>query len=153
MTQDRDSADNNPTYVDCDIETLQSMTELYTQHGKVSGEKSTQSLTNTPKSMKSWSIASTTHLSKKETNKSSNGGGDKNPPRIKIDSSHKLPLEKKRKNNVGKAEEPKIECEQLQLEIETEHMHKIGSFAVEISETKFFDEDESFIFQSVVFDS
>jgi hypothetical protein len=32
-------------------------------------------------------------------------------------------------------------------------MHKIGSSAVEIDETEFFDEDESFVFQSVVFDS
>jgi hypothetical protein len=39
----------------------------------------------------------------------------------------------------------------LQLEIETEHMHKVGLFAMEIVETGIFYEDESFIFQSVVF--
>jgi hypothetical protein len=94
-----------------------------------------------------------THPSKKATHKSSNGGGYKNPPRIKIDSSHKIPLMKKRKNNAGQADEPEIESEQVQLEIETEHMHKIGSSTVEIAETKFFYEDESFVFQSVVFDS
>jgi hypothetical protein len=114
------------------------MTELYRQQGKVSGEKSTQSPANTPKSTTSWSITSTAHPSKKETHKSSNRGGDKNPPRTKIDSSHKIPLTKKRKNNAGHAEEPKIESGQLQLEIETEHMQKIGSSTVEISETKFF---------------
>jgi hypothetical protein len=103
--------------------------------------------------MTSRSIASTTHPSKKATQKSSNGGGDKNPPRIKIDSSHKIPLAKKRKNNAGQAEDPEIESEQLHLQIETEHMQKIGSSAVEISETEFFYEDESFVFQSVVFDS
>jgi hypothetical protein len=51
--------------------------------------------------MTSWSITSMAHPSKKETQKSSNGGGDKNPPRINIDSSHKIPLGKKRKNNLG----------------------------------------------------
>jgi hypothetical protein len=153
LTEDRDSDDNNPASGDCDAETLQSVTELYRQQGKVSGEKSAQSPANTPKSMTSWSIASTTHPSKKATQKSSNEGGDKNPPRIKIDSSHKIPLTKKRKNNAGQADEPEIESEQVQLEIETEHMHKIGSSAVEIAETEIFDEDESFVFQSIVFDS
>jgi hypothetical protein len=41
----------------------------------------------------------------------------------------------------------------VQLVIETEHMHKIGSSAVEIAETKIFDEDESFVFQSTVFEN
>jgi hypothetical protein len=95
---------------------------LYIQHGKVSSEKSTQSPTNTPKSTTSQNIASTVHPSKKATQKYSNRGGDKNPPRINIDSSHKLPLTKKRKNNVGQAEEPQIESGKLQLEIEVEHM-------------------------------
>jgi hypothetical protein len=124
---------------------------LYRQQGKISGEKSAQSPAITPKSTTSWSIASTTHPSKKATQKSSHGGGDKNPPRIKIDSSHKIPLTKKRKNNAGQADEPEIESEQVKLEIETEHMQKIGSSAVEIAETEIFDEDESFVFQSVVF--
>jgi hypothetical protein len=84
---------------------------LYRQHGKVSSEKRTQSPVSTPKSMTSWSIASTTHPSKKATHKSSNGGGDKNPSRIKIDISHKLPMAKKRKNNAGQAEEAEIESE------------------------------------------
>jgi hypothetical protein len=91
------------------------------------------------------------HLSKKATHKSSNGGGDRNPPHIKIDSYHKIPLTKKIKNNAGQADEPKIVSEQLQLEIETEHMHKVGPSALEITETDIFDEDESFVFQSVVF--
>jgi hypothetical protein len=57
MTEDRDSDDNNPSYVNCDTETFQSETEFYIKQGKVSGEKSTQSLASTPKSMKSQSIA------------------------------------------------------------------------------------------------
>jgi hypothetical protein len=86
---------------------------LYRQQGKGSGEKSVQSSANTPKSMTSWSIASTAHPSKKATQKSSNGGGYKNPPRAKIDSSHKLPLTKRRKNIIGQAKEPKIESDHM----------------------------------------
>jgi hypothetical protein len=52
-----------------------------------------------------------THPSKKATQNSSNAGGDKNPPRGKIDSSHKLPVRKKRKNVVGKVEELETESE------------------------------------------
>jgi hypothetical protein len=120
---------------------------------KYPGEKSTQSPANTPKSTTSRSIASTVHPSKKATEKSSNEGGYKNPPRINIDISHKIPVEKKRRNNAGKAKEPQIESGKLQLEIEAEHMQKITSFVVEISNTEFFDIDESFVIQSVVFDS
>jgi hypothetical protein len=40
LAEDRDSDDNNPAFGDCDVETLQSTTELYKQQGKVSGEKS-----------------------------------------------------------------------------------------------------------------
>jgi hypothetical protein len=124
---------------------------LYRQHGKVSSEKSTQSPASTPKRTTSQSISSTVHPSKKSTQKSSNKGGDKNPPRINIDSSHKIPLAKKRKNNAGQAEEPQIESGKMQLEIEVEHMQKIGSFAVEISDSEFFDIDESFVIQSIIF--
>jgi hypothetical protein len=46
------------------------------------------------------------HPSKKTTHNSSSGGGDKNPSQGKIDSSHNLPVRKKRENCVGKAEEP-----------------------------------------------
>jgi hypothetical protein len=109
LTQDRDSVDNNPSFIDCNAETLQRATELYRQHGKVSSEKTTKSPANTPKSTTSRSIASTGHPSKKETQKYLNGGGDKNPPLINIDNSHKIPLAKKRKNNAGQVEEHKIE--------------------------------------------
>ena len=40
LTQDRDNVDNNPASTDCDVETLQSTTELYKQRGKGSSEKS-----------------------------------------------------------------------------------------------------------------
>jgi hypothetical protein len=122
LTQDRNSVENNLASVDCDAERLQSTIELYRQHGKVSSEKSTESPASTAKSTTSRSIASMVHPSKKETQKYSNRGGDKNPPCINIDSSHKIPLTKKRKNNAGQAEEPQIESGKLQLEIEVEHM-------------------------------
>jgi hypothetical protein len=101
------------------------------------------------------------HPSKKKTQKYSNEGGDKNPPHTKIDSYHKFPLTKKRKNIIGQADEPIIQSEQMKLEIEIEHMHKVGpstdamhhSFAMEITEIDIFYEDESFVFQSVVFDN
>jgi hypothetical protein len=69
---------------------------------------------------------------------------------------------KKRKNIVGQAEEPKTESENMQLETDvddvfrkvdqpTDAMHH--SSTMEIVETDIFDEDESFVFQSIVFDS
>jgi hypothetical protein len=109
LTEDREIDDNTLASENCDVETLQSATELYRQQGKVFGEKSAQSPVNTPKSTTSPSITSTTHPNKKATQKYSNGGGDKNPPCAKIDSSHKLPLTKKRKN----IEEPEIESEDM----------------------------------------
>jgi hypothetical protein len=68
---------------------------------------------------------------------------------------------KKRKNIVGQAKEPEIESEHMQLENEIEHMHNVDpsmdvmhhSSTMEIDETDIFYEDESFVFQSVVFDS
>ena len=67
LTKDRDSDDNDPASDDCNVETLQSTTELYRQNEKVSSEKSTQSPASTPKSTTSRSIASTVHPSKKAT--------------------------------------------------------------------------------------
>jgi hypothetical protein len=49
-----------------------------------------------------------THHSNKETHNSSNRGGYNDPPHSKIYSSHKILVEKKRKKNVGQAEDPKI---------------------------------------------
>jgi hypothetical protein len=56
-----------------------------------------QSTNTTPKSTTSRSIAPMAHHNNKETQSSSNGGGDNDPPHSKISSSHKLPVEKKRK--------------------------------------------------------
>jgi hypothetical protein len=76
---------------------VKSSTKLYTQQGKGPSDKSVQSTNTTAKSTTSWSIAPTAHHSNKETQISSNKGGDNDPPHSKIDSSHKLPVEKKRK--------------------------------------------------------
>jgi hypothetical protein len=110
--------------------------------------------------MTSQIISPMAHPSNKETQNYSNAGGDKNPPRSKMDSSHKLPMRKKIKNIVGKAEEPEIESEYMELEIDLDNVlcnvdqpedaiHH--SPHMEIVENKIFDYDECFIFQSVVF--
>jgi hypothetical protein len=135
---------------------------LYTQQGKGPGDKSVQSENITPKSTTSWSIAPTTHHNNKETQSSSKGGGDNDPSRSKIDSSHKLSVEKKRRKNVGKAEQPEIQIQKMELDIDLDSMILFldrprdsihHSRPMNISFTENFDEDESFMFQSVVFDS
>jgi hypothetical protein len=88
LTEDKESDDNNVASGNCDAETLQSMTELYRQQGKVSSEKSAHSPTSTPKSTTSRSITSMAHPSKKEIHKSSNRRGDKNPPMIVLTKFH-----------------------------------------------------------------
>jgi hypothetical protein len=141
---------------------LQRTTKLYKQQGKGLSEKSVQSPNTTPKSTTSHSIAPTNHPNKKATHNSSNGGGDNNPPRAKIDSSHKFPVKKKRIKFVGQVEEPEIESENMELDIDLDSIfcnvdnprdviHH--SRPMEIDETNFFYEYESFIFQSVVFDN
>jgi hypothetical protein len=45
------------------------------------------------------------HQIRKVTNNSPGGGGEKNPPTGKIESSHKLPLIKKRENVVQEEED------------------------------------------------
>jgi hypothetical protein len=160
LNEYRDNDDTTTSLDARDLETLQSTTELYKQQGKGPSEKSVQSPTTTPKSMTSRSIAPMTQASKKETHNYSNGGGDKNPPRGKIDSSHKLHVRKKRKNVVGQAEEYEIEIQDMELETDMDNVscnvdnpkdaiHH--SPPMEIAETKFFYEDESFVFQSIVF--
>jgi hypothetical protein len=99
MSENRDTSD---------LDTLKSNTKLYREHGKGPDDKSVQSTNITPKSTTSRSIAPTTHHNNKATQISSNGGGDNDPPHSKIDSSHKLPVDKKRKKNVVQVEELEI---------------------------------------------
>jgi hypothetical protein len=116
LSENKNTGDNTPASDVRNLDTLQSLTKLYKKHGKRPGDKSVQLTDNTPKSATFRSIAPTTHHNKKATQNSSNGGGDNDPHHPKIDSSHKLPLEKKRKQSVGQAEEPEIESENMELE-------------------------------------
>jgi hypothetical protein len=117
---------------------------------------------STPKSTTSRSITPTNHHSNKETQSSSNGGGDNDPPHPKIYSSHKIPVDKRRKTIVGHAEELEIESENMELEPNLDNIFCYLDYPgdaiqhsrpMDISDTENFDEDESFVFQSVVFDS
>ena len=95
--------DNNlgtPTHNAGDLETVLSTNEFYKQKGKGPNEKSAQSQIVIPKTTTSQSNAPTTHPSKKVINSSSSKGGEKNPPPGKIESSHKFPLRKRRKNTM-----------------------------------------------------
>jgi hypothetical protein len=103
LPKNKDSGGNGPASDADEVDIVQSCTKLYTQQGKGPNDKSVQSKNNTPKITTSQSIAPTVHHSNKETHISSNGGGDNDPPHSKIDSSHKLPVEKKRKKNVEQA--------------------------------------------------
>jgi hypothetical protein len=108
------------------------------------------------------------HKIKKVTHNSSGGGGDKNPPSVKIEISHKLPLRKKRKNIVQEEEGPggeidihDLSLEDMKLEIDIEkvfpnvdHPENMAhqNPLMEIIESETFNEEEYFVFQSVVFD-
>jgi hypothetical protein len=160
LPKNRDS--HGPASDADEVETVQSCTKLYTQQGKDPSDKSVQSTNTTPKSTTSSEHRSNAHHSNKETQNSSNGGGDNDPPHSKIDSSHKLPVEKKRKKNVGQAEDPEIQSENMEIDTDLDAMFPFfdqpedaihHSHPMDISVAQNFDEDESFVFQSVVFDS
>jgi hypothetical protein len=108
------------------------------------------------------------HPVKKVVNSSSSGGGEKNPPPGKIESSHKFPVRKKRKNLVQEEEDNLIEndiqrfsLEDMELEADIEkifpaieqpeNMAQKDSL-LEVIGNETFSEEESFTFQSVVFD-
>jgi hypothetical protein len=61
-----------------------------------------------PKITTPWRSSPAAHPYKKVSNSSPGRGGDKNPPPGKIESSHKLPLRKKRKNIVQEEEEHRV---------------------------------------------
>jgi hypothetical protein len=80
----------------------------------------------------------------------------------KIDSSHKLPVKKKGKRIVGEVDDPKIESENMDLDADMDsifcNLDHPGdtihhSYPMDIVDAEFFYEDESFVFQSVVFES
>jgi hypothetical protein len=79
------------------LETLLSSDDLYKKKGKIPSEICAQSPVVTPNNATSRSSTPTTHPIMKYIKNSSRGGGDKNPPSVKIESSHKFPLRNKRK--------------------------------------------------------
>jgi hypothetical protein len=71
-------------------------------------------------------------------------------------------VEKKRKKNVAQAEDPKIQSENMEIDIDLDAMFPFfdqpedaihHSHPMDISVAQNFDEDESFLFQSTVSDS
>jgi hypothetical protein len=150
-----------------DLETILNTNESYKQRGKFLDEKSAQSSIFTPKSTTSRSSAPTTHQIKKVNHSSSGEGGDKNPPSGKIEISHKLPLRKKIKNILQEEEGPRgesdihnLSLEDMELKIHIEKVFpNVGQLEktahqnpqMEIIESETFDEEESFVFQSVFF--
>jgi hypothetical protein len=67
-----------------------------------------------------------THPNRKITNSSSSSGGEKNPSPIgKIESSHKPPLRKKRKNFVQEEEDHHIENDINNLSLEAWRSRRI----------------------------
>jgi hypothetical protein len=169
LNEDKDNVLGTPARDAGDLEMILNTNESYTQKGKGPGEKSAQSSTVTPKSTTSRSSAPITHQIKKVTHNSSGRGGDKNPPLGKNESSHKLPLRKKIKNIVQEEEGPRgesdiheLSLEDMELKIDIEkvfpnvdHLENTAhqNLLMEIIESETFDEEEYFVFQSVVFDS
>jgi hypothetical protein len=152
-----------------DLETLLNNNDHYKQKGKNSGERSAQSPVVTLKNTTSRSNAPATYPVKKSVNNSSSGGGDKNPPSGKIESSHKLPVRKKRKtplqeeeNNLLENDIQSFSLEDMELEADIEKIefpeieqqeHVVQqNTALEVVGNESFSEEESFTIQSVVFD-
>jgi hypothetical protein len=79
---------------------------------------SAQSPTITPKTTPSQRNDPTIHPSRKVINNSSGDIGENNPPSRKIESSHKLPLRKKRKNIVQEEGYHCIESDIKKLSLE-----------------------------------
>jgi hypothetical protein len=132
-------------------------------------EEFTQSPIFTPNTSTPRRSAPMAHPSKKVINNSPGGGGDKNPPSGKIEISHKLPLRKKRKNIVQEEEEHHVRSdinrfslEDMDLKADIKNIFpnidQPGGAAhqnqsLEIVENEIFNEEESFVFQSVVFNN
>jgi hypothetical protein len=151
-----------------DLEIVLSTNEFYKHKVKGLNEKSAQSPTINPNNSTSWSSVPVDHPYRKVINNSLSGGGEKNCSPGKIETSHKLPLRKKRENIVQEEEDPHVESDinRLSLEdIEIEagiekifpNINHPGSTthhnsSLEIVENETFDEEESFFLQSGFFD-
>jgi hypothetical protein len=129
LNEEEDIHLGSPTHNVGDLEMILSTNEFYKQKGKGPNDKSAQSPIVTPKTVTHWSNAPVAHPSRKVTKSSSGDGGDKNIPLGKIESSHKLPLRKKRKNVMQEEEDQHIESdinsfslEDMELEEDIEKM-------------------------------
>jgi hypothetical protein len=160
QVEEQDNNLVNPTHASRDLETVLSANELYKHREKciVTPKNSTLQISHLM-----------AHPSKNVINNSSSRGGDKNPPPGKIESSHKLPLWKKRTSIVQEEEEHRIgsdinrfSLEYMELEDDIENMFlnidqqesmDNQNQSLEIVENEIFDEEESFVFQSLVFDN
>jgi hypothetical protein len=146
-----------------------STNDSHKKNQKDPGEKSAQSPTATAKTTTYRGNTPMDYPSKKVTHSSSGKGGYKNPPSDKIESCHKLPVGKKWKTIVQEQEGSRGEIDiydlslkDMELEIDIEKMfpndnhlestspHNTG---MEILGIDTLDEEESFSFQRVVFDS
>jgi hypothetical protein len=168
LSEEEDNNLGAPAHNDGDLETLLSTNNFTRKKERVLVRRAPQSPVVTPKNTKSWSNAPTTHPTRKFTNNISSSGGENNPPSSrKIESSHKLPLKKKRKNVVQEEGDHRIEndinnfsLEDMELEADIEKMFPTidqpGNMAHQnsslIIENETFNEEESFTFQSGVFD-
>jgi hypothetical protein len=151
-----------------DLEMVLNTNEFYKQKGKGPNENISHSPTVTPKTKTSRRNASVTHPYRKVINNSSGDGGEKNPPPGKKEIWHKLPLRKKIKNIMQEEEDQHIESdinsyslEDMELKADIKKMFpnidELGNTAhrnssLEIIENETFNEEESFYFQSIVFD-
>jgi hypothetical protein len=129
LSEEEDNNFGAPAHNVGDLETILSTNEFYKKKGKGPSKNSAQSPIVNPKTTTSQSNAPTTHPTRKFTNNSSRGRGEKNPPPGKIESSHKLTLRKKRKNVVQEEEYHHIEnginklsLEDMELEADIEKL-------------------------------
>jgi hypothetical protein len=97
LSEEEDNNLGAPTHNVGDLETILSTNEFYKKKERVPVRRVPSPQLVTPKTTTSRSNAPMAHPTRKVTNNSSGGGGEKNPPPGKIESSHKLPLRKKRK--------------------------------------------------------
>jgi hypothetical protein len=170
LNEEQDNASGIPSLHTSNLETILNTNDSYKQKRKGLGEKSSQSPTTTPNTTASWRSTPMAYPRKKVTHSSLGEGGDKNPPFEKIiESSQKLPTSKKHKKIVleheglkGEIDTHDLSLEYMELEIDIEKMFPDNDQLertaphnpeMEIIGTDTLDEEESFSFQSAIFDS
>jgi hypothetical protein len=167
LNEDGDNVSGTPTHDTTDLPMILNTNESYKQKGKGPSEKSGQSPTVTPKSTTSERSYPMTHQINKVTHISSGRGGDKNPALGNIERSHNLPLRKKRKKNLQENEGPRgesdihdLSLEDMELNIDIEkvfpNVYQLENMThqnplMEIIKSETFNEEESFVFQSLFF--